>query len=70
MNEAGSRKAEAGGVIARVSAVIRRVIGAPDYSAYVKHMSEHHPECTLLSETEFLDERLTARYSTPGSRCC
>jgi uncharacterized short protein YbdD (DUF466 family) len=57
-------------VLARVNAVVRRIIGAPDYAAYVKHMSEHHPECQLLTQAEFLDEQLTARYSTPGSRCC
>lgn len=53
-----------------VSAVIRRIIGAPDYTAYLRHMRLHHPECAVLSEAEFLDEQLTARYSRPGSRCC
>ena len=57
-------------VLVRINAVVRRIIGAPDYSAYVKHMSEHHPECAPLTQAEFLDEQLTARYSTPGSRCC
>jgi len=57
-------------LVDRVNAVIRRIIGAPDYTAYVRHMNEHHPECTLLTEAEFLDEQLTARYSRPGSRCC
>ena len=76
MSEAGSRKPEARtaaprtSVMARVNAVVRCVIGAPDYTAYVRHMNEHHPGCALLSEGEFLDEQLTARYSTPGSRCC
>jgi uncharacterized short protein YbdD (DUF466 family) len=56
--------------LARVNAVVRRIIGAPDYSAYVRHMKDHHPECTPLTEIEFLDEQLTARYSRPGSRCC
>ena len=54
----------------RVNAVVRRVIGAPDYSAYVRHMQSHHPGCDVMTEAEFLDEQLTARYSTPGSRCC
>jgi len=54
----------------RVNAIVRRIIGAPDYSAYLRHVEEHHPECKPLSEAEFLDEQLTARYSTPGSRCC
>ena len=58
------------GLLSRINGVVRRVIGAPDYSAYVRHMKEHHPECALLTEAEFLDEQLTARYSRPGSRCC
>lgn len=57
-------------LLERVNAVIRRIIGAPDYSAYLRHQAAHHPECKLLTEAEFLDEQLTARYSTPGSRCC
>ena len=57
-------------VLVRVNAVIRRIIGAPDYSAYLRHQTARHPECTPLTEKEFLDEQLTARYSTPGSRCC
>jgi uncharacterized short protein YbdD (DUF466 family) len=55
---------------ARVSGVIRRIIGAPDYTAYVRHMQVHHAGCAVLTQAEFLDEQLTARYSTPGSRCC
>jgi uncharacterized short protein YbdD (DUF466 family) len=54
----------------RLNAIVRRIIGAPDYSAYLRHVTSRHPECTPLSEKEFLDEQLTARYSTPGSRCC
>ena len=54
----------------KVNAVVRRIIGAPDYSAYVAHMKAQHPDCAMLSEADFLDEQLTARYSTPGSRCC
>ena len=70
MTEDRGPKTEGVGLLDRVSSVVRRVIGAPDYRAYVKHVTEHHPECTPLTEVEFLDERLTARYSTPGSRCC
>ena len=73
--EDGGSTIEVGGdapanLLSRVNAIVRRVIGAPDYSAYVRHMAEHHPECHPMSEAEFLDEQLTARYSTPGSRCC
>ena len=70
MTEDRGPKTENEGLLARVNAVVRRVIGAPDYSAYVRHMVTHHPECAVMGEAEFLDEQLTARYSTPGSRCC
>jgi uncharacterized short protein YbdD (DUF466 family) len=59
-----------GTLLERVNAIVRRIIGAPDYSAYLRHQSARHPNCTPLTEKEFLDEQLTARYSTPGSRCC
>jgi uncharacterized short protein YbdD (DUF466 family) len=54
----------------RLAAILRRIIGAPDYAAYVAHVRAHHPERPLLSEREFLAERLAARYERPGSRCC
>ena len=62
--------AETRGTFARAAALVHRIIGAPDYSAYLRHQSARHPNCTPLTEKEFLDEQLTARYSTPGSRCC
>jgi uncharacterized short protein YbdD (DUF466 family) len=55
---------------AQVTALLRRIIGAPDYAAYLRHVAERHPGCTPLTEQAFLEERLHARYSTPGSRCC
>ena len=70
MTEDRGPKTEDAGLLARVNAVVRRIIGAPDYSGYVQHMQVHHPGCAVLSQAEFLDEQLTARYSTPGSRCC
>jgi uncharacterized short protein YbdD (DUF466 family) len=56
--------------IAEVLAVVRRVIGAPDYAAYLQHLRERHPETVPLTEAEFIEERMAARYSSPGSRCC
>jgi uncharacterized short protein YbdD (DUF466 family) len=58
------------GALARAAALIRRVIGAPDYALYLRHASERHPEVPPLSEDEFLAERLEAKYSRPGQRCC
>ncbi|MBI1808526.1 MAG: YbdD/YjiX family protein [Gemmatimonadetes bacterium] len=54
----------------RLLAIVRRVIGVPDYALYLRHMRERHPGCATLSPREFERERLTARYSRPGSRCC
>ncbi|MEP7345342.1 MAG: YbdD/YjiX family protein [Gemmatimonadaceae bacterium] len=50
--------------------MIRRIIGAPDYDAYVAHQRRHHPGCSTLTEREFIQQRLDDRYSRPGSRCC
>lgn len=54
----------------QLSAAIRRVIGAPDYDAYVNHVRAHHPGETPLTREAFVRERLGARYSRPGARCC
>lgn len=56
--------------LGRASALLRRVIGAPDYDGYCRHVAAVHPDRAPLSEREFLEERLKARYSTPGNRCC
>ena len=58
------------GTFARAAALVRRIIGAPDYSAYLRHATECHPEMAPLTEDEFLEERLEAKYSRPGQRCC
>ena len=42
----------------------------PDYAGYLEHAREYHPECRLLSEREYYEQYLTARYSGGGSRCC
>jgi len=57
-------------VFARVRAAFKRVVGMPDYASYLEHAREQHPDCRLLSEREFYDQYLTARYSGGGSRCC
>lgn len=59
-----------GSLLTRCAAVVRRIIGAPDYAAYVAHVRAHHPDREPLGEQEFLAERLSARYEKPGSRCC
>ena len=55
---------------ARIAQVIRRVIGAPDYDAYVAHVRRCHPGEHALSREAFARDVLTRRYETPGNRCC
>ena len=50
--------------------VCRRVLGAPDYEAYLKHSAVNHPDQVPMSEDAFVRERLDARFSRPGARCC
>ncbi|MGQ0650125.1 MAG: YbdD/YjiX family protein [Gemmatimonadaceae bacterium] len=54
----------------RVAPVVRRIIGAPDYDAYLAHARRCHPDQAVLSRSEFVTQRLKDRYSTPGHRCC
>jgi uncharacterized short protein YbdD (DUF466 family) len=56
--------------LARISAIIRRIIGAPDYAAYVEHMRRCHPAAEPVSRELFEQQRLDDRYNRPGSRCC
>jgi uncharacterized short protein YbdD (DUF466 family) len=55
---------------AMVVALVRKIIGVPDYERYQQHMREHHPECEMMSEREFSEDRLLTKYSKPGQRCC
>ncbi|MFI5230299.1 MAG: YbdD/YjiX family protein [Gemmatimonadales bacterium] len=54
----------------RAAAVVRRVIGVPDYERYVEHMRAHHPSEQPLTHDAFMRQRLDDRYSKPGARCC
>ena len=54
----------------RVAAIVRQIIGAPNYERYVAYMTTNHPECALLSRDAFFKERMNQKYTQPGSRCC
>lgn len=54
----------------RVRAVLHAVIGVPDYDRYLALHRAAHPGCAPLDRAAFERERLAARYSRPGSRCC
>ena len=59
-----------GQALARVAALVRRIIGAPDYDAYLVHVAARHPGRQPMSQEEFIKDRLEAKYSRPGQRCC
>jgi uncharacterized short protein YbdD (DUF466 family) len=56
--------------LAEFGRVIRQIIGVPDYERYVAHLRAAHPGCEPVGREAFMAERLEARYSRPGSRCC
>jgi uncharacterized short protein YbdD (DUF466 family) len=56
--------------LATLGTTVRRIIGAPDYDAYLRHHGQCHAEAQPLSRDEFARQRLEARYSQPGNRCC
>ena len=54
----------------RAAAILRRIVGVPDYDVYLAHVREHHPGAQPMSRVEFESSRLNDRYSKPGQRCC
>ena len=57
-------------LLGRAVAVLRRIVGVPDYDSYLRHMRERHPEQTPLSAREFEQRCQEDRYNRPGTRCC
>jgi len=57
-------------IVREIARALRRIVGAPDYSAYLAHMRTRHPDVTPMSPAEFDRQRLAARYERPGARCC
>jgi uncharacterized short protein YbdD (DUF466 family) len=55
--------------IRRIAAIVRRILGVPDYERYLAHVRVAHPGQTPMTEAEFFRERLEGR-AKPGSRCC
>ncbi len=53
-----------------IRAVLTRILGVPDYDAYLAHHAAAHPHCTPMSREQFTSDRLTERYSRPGAKCC
>lgn len=56
--------------LARALSGLRRLLGMPDYRAYVEHLRACHPDRPVPSEREFYDEYLLTRYGDGPTRCC
>ena len=56
--------------LSRLRTALKQITGMPDYTGYLKHARERHPDCPLLSEREFYEQYLVTRYAGGGSRCC
>jgi uncharacterized short protein YbdD (DUF466 family) len=54
----------------RAGATLRRIVGAPDYEAYLEHVARRHPGAVPLSREAYARDALARRYDRPGSRCC
>ena len=64
------RVASVGEALRRVAAVVRRVIGVPDYERYLAHVHECHPGTEPMTRRQFEESRMYDKYSRPGQRCC
>ena len=54
----------------RLERAMRRILGLPDYAAYVAHLRERHPERPTPTEGEFFRDYLRTRYADGPTRCC
>ena len=55
---------------AALMAAFKRIVGMPNYDAYVAHLREHHPECAIPNEREYYELYLQGKYNGVGNRCC
>lgn len=54
----------------RARETARRMIGVPDYAAYLRHQRAHHPDAVPLDYAAFFERAQAARYRGAGGRCC
>ena len=56
--------------LSRVVRALHRVLGAPDYDAYLAHHRRAHPGTEPLAYDAFVRRRYEDRARGAGSRCC
>lgn len=59
-------------VVRQLLQSMRLMVGVPEYSTYVNHMSDAHPDQPIMSYEEFFRERQESRYGSKKglNRCC
>ena len=57
-------------LVGRITGVIRRIAGMPDYAGHLEHLRRCHPERGVPTEKEFFEEYLRSRYGGGVTRCC
>lgn len=57
-------------MVEKILKTVRRLMGMPDYRAYVEHSRTRHPERAIPSEREYYEQYLERRYGGGTSRCC
>ena len=55
---------------AAIAKAVRRIIGVPDYEAFLAHQQSSHPKDVPITREAFDREALARRYERPGNRCC
>jgi uncharacterized short protein YbdD (DUF466 family) len=53
-----------------VAQCLRLMVGVPDYSTYVAHIRDKHPDKPPMSYHEFFHKCQAARYDRRVGRCC
>ena len=61
---------EARDLLKRVATTFKRVVGMPNYDAYIAHLRAKHPECAIPNEREYYELYLQGKYNGVGNRCC
>jgi uncharacterized short protein YbdD (DUF466 family) len=56
--------------VRRALAVVRQIIGAPDYQRYLEHHRACHPGSPPLTPREHYAQFIAGRYGSGVSRCC
>jgi uncharacterized short protein YbdD (DUF466 family) len=68
--KAGSATGKVRNVFGKLSAILGKVAGMPDYQAYLQYLRHSHPDCAVPTEREYYAEFVRSRYEDGPTRCC